>query len=121
MWVRSVVVGFDEETEAVAAALDAHYAEYPHARPTLAEVALALAEQDGSPLADHPEAFEKAAELLLARPDADRFDAYDVFVLARRFDPRKFDALGRRAWSEDEVELIHRLAEEATPFRPMAE
>jgi hypothetical protein len=121
MPVRSVVVGFDEETEAMTAALEAHYAEYPHARPTLAEVALALAEQDRSSLADHPEVFEKAAEVLLARPDADRFDAYDVLVLARRFDPGKFDALGRRVWSEDELELIHRLAEEATPFWPTAE
>jgi hypothetical protein len=121
MRVRSVVVGFDEETEAVAAAPDAHDAECPHAGPTLAEVALALAAQDGSPLADHPEAVEKAAEWLLARPDADRFDAYDVLVLARRFDPRRFDALGRRVWSEDERELIHRLAEDATPFRPTAE
>ena len=62
------------------AALEQHFAAHPHARPSLAEVALALAAQDGSPLADRPELLERAATQLLARhPDA---DADDVLLWA---------------------------------------
>lgn len=53
-------------------ALDEHYAEYPLARPSLAEVALALAVQDGSPVADRTDLVELAAEhVTRRRPDAD--------------------------------------------------
>ena len=40
------------ESEFVAAALEAHYEQHPATRPRWSEVAMALAEQDGSPLAD---------------------------------------------------------------------
>ncbi len=43
------------------AVLDAHYAANPEDRPSLAEVALAAAEIDGNPLADHPELVRQAA------------------------------------------------------------
>lgn len=68
------------ETAVMEAALEAHFAQHPHARPSLAEVALALAGQDGSPLADRPELIERSAEQVLARhPDA---DAEDVLLWA---------------------------------------
>lgn len=68
------------ETAVMDAALDAHFAQHPHARPSLAEVALALATQDGSPLADRPELIARAAAQMLARhPDA---DADDVLLWA---------------------------------------
>lgn len=59
------------ETAVMRAALDAHYAAHPDARPTLAEVALALAEQTGSPLAERPDVLAAAAEQVAVRhPDA---------------------------------------------------
>jgi hypothetical protein len=61
------------------AALDEHYQEYPEARPTLAEVALATAQLDGDPLKDHPELIERAATELLAKmndPTPDQVLAY---------------------------------------------
>ena len=68
------------ETAVIGAGLDAYFAEYPDARPTLAQVALALAQQDGSPLADDPEALERAAaEVQQIRPGA---DADDVLLWA---------------------------------------
>jgi hypothetical protein len=68
------------ETAVTEAALEAHFAKHPHARPSLSEVALALAAQDGSPLADRPELLERAATQVLARhPDA---DADDVLLWA---------------------------------------
>ena len=68
------------ETAVMEAALEAHYAQHPGARPTLAEVALALAAQDGSPLADQPERLAQAAAEVLARhPEA---DADDVLMWA---------------------------------------
>ena len=68
------------ETAVMGAALHAHYRQHPGARPTLAEVALALAAQDGSSLADRPEVIERAAEELIARhPQA---DADDVLLWA---------------------------------------
>lgn len=55
--------------------LDAHYREYPAARPDLAEVALAAAEIDGNPLAERPELIRRAAEAVLAlKADADPDD-----------------------------------------------
>lgn len=68
------------ETLVMEAALQLHYAHHPDARPTLAEVALALAAQDGSPLAAMPDAIVAAANAVVARhPDA---DADDVLLWA---------------------------------------
>jgi len=61
-------------------ALDAHYADYPHAKPSLAEVAQAAAELDGDPLASEPALLRRAAkELIAIRPAA---AADDVLVYA---------------------------------------
>jgi len=61
-------------------ALDQHYAEYPDARPTLAEVALELARLDHDSIADHPDLIAQAArEVVTYRPDA---DADDVLLWA---------------------------------------
>lgn len=63
------------ETAVMQAALDAHYEQYPYARPSLAQVAQATAEQLGSPLAERPELLAAAAEQVLERhPDADARD-----------------------------------------------
>jgi hypothetical protein len=68
------------KTAVMEAALEAHYTQHPATRPTLAEVALALAAQDGSTLADRPELLEQAAAQVLARhPGA---DADDVLLWA---------------------------------------
>lgn len=68
------------ETAVMAAALEAHYVEHPSARPSLAEVALALAAQDGSSLADRPDVIERAAaEVTALHPHA---DAGDVLLWA---------------------------------------
>lgn len=54
------------------AALDAHYERHPGARPSLAELAIAAAEQDGNPLASQPRLIRKAAKAVAARhPEAD--------------------------------------------------
>lgn len=68
------------EAFAQRAVLDAHYEEYPEVRPDLAEIALATAEMDGNPLADHPDLIRRAAEgvrKLLDDPGPD-----DVLVYA---------------------------------------
>ncbi|MGH9277125.1 MAG: hypothetical protein ACRD12_03310 [Acidimicrobiales bacterium] len=68
------------ETAVMAAALEAHYRRHPKARPSLAEVALALAAQDGSSLARRPDVIERAAaDVVARRPDA---DADDVLLWA---------------------------------------
>lgn len=68
------------EAIAMETALVLHYDEHPQTRPGLAEVARALAAQDGSPLADRPDLISAAAEAVLARhPDA---DADDVLLWA---------------------------------------
>ena len=68
------------ETAVMRAVLDEHYRQHPQARPSLADVALALAEQVGSPLADQPDLLSSAAEQLLPRhPEA---DAHDVLIWA---------------------------------------
>lgn len=68
------------ETAVMTAALEAHYRQHPEARPSLAQVALALAAQDGSPLAQRPDLVERAAAEVLARhPDA---NADDVLLWA---------------------------------------
>ena len=43
------------------AALDEHYAQYPEARPDLADIAIATAELDGNPLAADPDRIRRAA------------------------------------------------------------
>jgi hypothetical protein len=66
------------------AALEAHYDTYPEIRPSLAELAVALAEMDGSDLADDPEAIARAAEAVTAwKPDADPDDVL-VWAAATR-------------------------------------
>lgn len=68
------------ETAVMEAALGSHYSAHPDARPSLAEVALALAAQDGSPLAHRADIIERAAVEVTARhPDA---DADDVLLWA---------------------------------------
>lgn len=68
------------ETAVMQAALEAHYEQHPHTRPSLVEVTLALAAQDGSPVAQRPDLVERAAAQLTARrADA---DADDVLLWA---------------------------------------
>jgi hypothetical protein len=68
------------ETAVMEVALKAHYQQHPAARPSLAEVALALAAQDSSPLANRPDIIERAAaEVQARRPDA---EADDVLLWA---------------------------------------
>lgn len=68
------------ETLVMETALRLHYEQYPDARPSLAEVAMALAAQDGSPLAERPDLVQAAAAAVVARhPDA---DADDVLLWA---------------------------------------
>jgi len=68
------------ETLVMETALRLHYEQHPTAKPTLAEVALALAAQDGSPLADRPDLIANAAEAVAdRRADA---DADDVLLWA---------------------------------------
>lgn len=68
------------ETLAMEKALQLHYRDYPKARPSLAEVAQALAAQDGSPLAERPDLLAAAAAAVVERhPDA---DADDVLLWA---------------------------------------
>ena len=63
------------ETAVMEAALRAHYRKHPGVRPSLAEVALALAAQQGSPLAGKTREVQKAANEVSARyPHADAFD-----------------------------------------------
>lgn len=49
------------------AVLEELYTEHPELRPTLAQVALGLAEMDGNPLADHPDLIERAAQHFAGR------------------------------------------------------
>src|SRR5688572_354170 len=63
------------ETAVLNAALEAHFERYPAARPSLADVALALAEQDGSSFAGRRDLLEEAAAQVLRRhPHADADD-----------------------------------------------
>jgi hypothetical protein len=67
-------------TAVMRASLDAHYETNRGTKPSIAEVAQALAAQVGSPLADAPESVDRAADELLARrPNA---DAHDVLLWA---------------------------------------
>jgi hypothetical protein len=68
------------ETVVMESALRLHYQQHPDAEPTLADVALALAVQDGSLLADRPDLIASAAAAVIARrPHA---DADDVLLWA---------------------------------------
>lgn len=68
------------EAFALRAALEEHYAAHPAARPSLDEVALALAVLDHDPLAERPDLVRQAArEVVTIRPDA---DAADVLLWA---------------------------------------
>lgn len=68
------------QTALMQATLDEHYRQHPGARPTLAEVALATAEQLGSPLAQEPELLTRAAaQIVEVHPEA---DAHDVLLWA---------------------------------------
>lgn len=68
------------ETSLVNAALEQHFDVHPDARPSLAEVAQALAVQDRLSLADDPELIARAAvEVVAHRPNA---DADDVLLWA---------------------------------------
>jgi len=68
------------QTAVMQAVLDEHYRQHPDARPSLAEVALATAEQIGSPLAGRPDLLETAAEQIVSRHPA--ADAHDVLLWA---------------------------------------
>lgn len=68
------------EAFAQSRALEEHFRQHPAARPSLAEVALRLAELEGSPLADQPRVIaQAAAEVSTRRPLA---DADDVLIWA---------------------------------------
>lgn len=68
------------ETAVMQVALDEHYRLHPGMRPSLADVAVATAEQLGSPLAERPELLAAAAEQITAtHPGA---DAHDVLLWA---------------------------------------
>lgn len=64
--------GLRDALEAFAqrAVLDAHYLIHPRARPGLAEIAVATAALDGSPLAQRPDLVARAAaDIVALRPD----------------------------------------------------
>jgi len=63
------------ETAVMEAALEAHFHQHPQARTSLAEVAVATAAQDGSPVTGQPALVERAAEEVVSlHPDADAAD-----------------------------------------------
>jgi hypothetical protein len=67
------VRGLRDALEAFAqrAVLDAHYREYPDARPSLEEIALAAAQLDANPLAQRPDLLKRAAvEVVTVKDDA---------------------------------------------------
>jgi hypothetical protein len=69
------------------AALDEHYAQYPEARPDLADIAMAIAELDGNPLAADPARIRRAAaEIAAAHPHPEPEDVL-LWAEARAFLP----------------------------------
>jgi hypothetical protein len=55
--------------------LDDHYREFPEARPSLADLAIAAAELDGHPLATRPDQLRRAADEIVERhPEAEPRD-----------------------------------------------
>jgi hypothetical protein len=55
------------EAAVMQAALDDHYEHYPQARPDLGDLAVAVAELDGHPVAAEPERLRRAAAEIAAR------------------------------------------------------
>jgi hypothetical protein len=56
-------------------ALELHYEQYPEFRPSVADLAIAAAELDGSPLAQHPDLLRRsAAEIVQPHPNAEPDD-----------------------------------------------
>lgn len=81
--LTATALRFALETAAMEAALEEHYRQHPATRPSLAQVACALAAQDGSSLAERPELIESAARQVLEKhPDA---DADDVLLWAEAY------------------------------------
>jgi hypothetical protein len=76
------VRGLRDKLDAIAnhAVLEEHFRQYPEARPSLAEVALAGAYIDGNPLKDRPELIERAAARIVSLMDDPSPD--DVLVYA---------------------------------------
>ncbi len=63
------------EGTVVLAALDLHFEKYPDARPSLADLTIAAAELDGSPLAHQPDLLRRsAAEIQRRHPHAEPQD-----------------------------------------------
>jgi len=63
------------EGTVVLAALDLHFEKYPEARPSLADLAIALAEIEGSPLTQQPDLLlRSAAEIQRRHPHAEPQD-----------------------------------------------
>jgi len=86
------------EVVAQRAVLDAHDEPHPHARPSLAEIAVASAELDGNPLAAQPALIRRAAREVAALkrdPDAD-----DVLLCCSRpVSPRRPEPMSAVAYS----------------------
>jgi hypothetical protein len=73
------------EAAVMRATLDEHYAQYPEARPGLAEIAIATAELDGNPLAADPDRIRRAAtEIAAAHPHPEPDDVL-LWAEARAF------------------------------------
>ncbi len=73
------------EAAVMRAALDEHYAQYPEARPGLADIAIATAELDGNPLAADPDRIRRAAaEIAAAHPHPEPEDVL-LWAEARAF------------------------------------
>lgn len=73
------------EAAVMRAALDEHYAQYPEARPDLADIAIATAELDGNPLAADPDRIRRAAaEITAAHPNPEPADVL-LWAEARAF------------------------------------
>jgi len=73
------------EAAVMRAALDEHYAQFPEARPDLADIAIATAELDGNPLAADPDRIRRAAaEIAAAHPRPEPADVL-LWAEARAF------------------------------------
>jgi hypothetical protein len=73
------------EAAVMRAALDEHYAQYPEARPDLADIAIATAELDGNPLAADPDRIRRAAaEIAAVHPQPEPADIL-LWAEARAF------------------------------------
>jgi hypothetical protein len=73
------------EAAVMRAALDDHYAQFPEARPDLADIAIAAAEMDGNALAADPERIRRAAaEIAATHPDPEPEDVL-LWAEARAF------------------------------------